>query len=129
MEGAEDVAMLKQIVHFEARGEDEKGQILVVNVIRNRLNSPRFPDILKDVIYAPGAFAPTTRPDFGTAIPTALTAEAVNKALNGVDYSQGATYFHSLSGITPEVWHERAVSDGRLKQLFDHGNHRFYIDA
>ena len=126
VEAAEGLQLLKQLVHFEAQGEDEKGQILVANVIKNRINSPRFPNTLREVIFAPNAFTPTQRPDFGTAITSALTAEAVNKALDGIDYSRGATFFHSLSGITPEVWHERAVREGRLIHLFDHGGHRFY---
>ncbi|MCL1883784.1 MAG: cell wall hydrolase, partial [Defluviitaleaceae bacterium] len=126
---AEEIALLKTITHWEARGEDEKGQTLVVNVIFNRLDSPRFPNTLREVVFAQGAFTPTTRPDFDTAQPNARTIAAVNKALGGVDFSQGATFFHALRGITPEVWHERAVSEGRLIHLFDHGGHRFYREA
>jgi len=132
---AEDIRLLKEIVHFEARGEDEKGQILVANVIFNRLSSPRHQNTLHDVIFHPGAFTPTTRPDFGTATPSERTISAVNQALSGTDHSQGATFFHSISGIIQaqkegrEVWHERAVREGNLVHLFDHGNHRFYKEA
>ena len=119
-------------MHFEARGEDEKGQVLVVNVILNRLNSPSFPNTLRDVIFAPGAFTPTQFAEFGSATPNERTAAAVAKALDGTDYSLGATFFHSIRGIRAAeregrlVWHEQAVRDGRLVRLFDHGNHRFY---
>ena len=126
---ADELNLLKQTVHFEARGEDEKGQILVVNVIFNRLNSRGFPNTLHDVILAPGAFTPTQRADFGAAMPNARTVAAVGKALSGIDHSQGATFFHSLNGIHPDVWHERAVRDGRLVHLFDHGGHRFYRET
>jgi len=126
---AEDITLLKTITHWEARGEDEKGQILVVNVIKNRLNSPRFPNSLREVIFAPGAFTPTQRADFDTASPNARTVAAVNRALEGADFSQGATFFHAISHLTPDAWHERAAREGRLVILFDHGNHRFYREA
>ena len=125
----EDIRVLQEIVHWEARGEDTKGQILVANVVMNRLYSPHFPDSIRDVIFAPGAFTSTQRPDFNAAAPSAQTVEAVSEALNGADFSQGATFFHSLNGITPEVWHEQAVAAGRLIRLFDHGWHRFYKHA
>ena len=130
-----DLQLLKIITHWEARGEDEKGQILVVNVINNRMASPRHPNTLHDVIFHPGAFSPTQRPDFDSAVPNARTIAAVNRAVSGEDFSQGATFFHSISGILQaeaegrEVWHERAVREGRLVRLFDHGNHRFYKEA
>ena len=133
----EDIRLLREIVHWEARGEDEKGQMLVVNVIFNRIASPRHQNSLREVIMHPGAFTPTTSAAFGTATPNARTVDAVNAALNrnNTDHSQGATFFHSISGIRQaeregrEVWHERAVREGRLVHLFDHGNHRFYREA
>ena len=129
LECAEEMRLLKTITHWEARGEDEEGQIMVVNVILNRLSGPRFPNNITDVILKPGAFTPTQRPDFHEAQPSPLTVSAILKALSGVDLSQGATFFHSLSKLTPDVWHERAVKEGRLVHLFDHGGHRFYKEA
>jgi len=124
--------LLQIITHWEARGESEKGQILVVNVIRNRVAAAGFPDTINDVVYAPNAFTPTKRADFDEAQPNARTIAAVDKALSGEDYSQGATFFHSISGIRQaeaegrKVWHEQAADEGRLIRLFDEGNHRFY---
>jgi len=129
IEAADDTRYLKLITHWEARGEDEKGQILIVNVIKNRIASPNFSNTLIEVIFAPGAFTPTRRPDFESAVPNDRTIAAVNRALNGEDFSQGATFFHTISHLTPDVWHERAVREGRLIHLFDHGNHRFYREA
>ena len=125
----DDIRLLREIVHWEARGEDIKGQILVANVVFNRMASPSHQNTLSEVIFHPGAFTPVSRADFGTATPNARTIEAVNRALAGEDFSQGATFFHSISRLTPEVWHERAVRNGTLVHLFDHGNHRFYKEA
>jgi hypothetical protein len=58
----DDIRLLKIITHWEAWGEDTKGQILVANVVMNRLNSPHFPNTIREVIFAPGAFAPTAAP-------------------------------------------------------------------
>ena len=131
----DDLRLLKIITHWEARGEDEKGQILVVNVIKNRVAAAGFPNTIHDVVFASGAFTPTTRADFNEAQPNARTIAAVNRALAGEDFSQGATFFHSISGIKAaeaegrKVWHERAADEGRLVRLFDHGNHRFYREV
>jgi len=57
------------------------------------------------------------------------TFKAVEKAMSGTDLSHGTTFFHAISRLTPEVWHERAVREGRLVILFEHGNHRFYKEA
>ena len=132
----EELHILQQIVHDEARGEDLEGQIMVANVILNRMNdSNRFPNTIRDVIMdsrknADGSvtvqFTPTQRPEFGTATPNERTVQAVEKALSGTDLSQGALYFHAISHLHDDVWHERAVREGKLAHLFDHGNHRFY---
>ncbi|MCL1999423.1 MAG: cell wall hydrolase, partial [Turicibacter sp.] len=122
---ADEIRLLETIVHWEARGEDEKGQVLVANVVLNRLrNNPTA--TLHDIVFQPGAFSPTVKPDFNQAQPSATTKSAVKQALDGVDYSQGATFFHALSSISPNVWHEKAVKSGTLAKVFDHGGHRFY---
>jgi hypothetical protein len=122
---------LHRIVWAEARGEDVHGQILVVNVILNRHNSPRFPNGIYNVIHAHGVnsqgvktwqFSPVGNGSYARATPTRTQNDVVNLALGGRDDSQGATFFHAISHLTPDTWHERA-----LTKLFDHGNHRFYV--
>ena len=123
---------LARIIWAEARGEDLHGQILVANVVINRHNSPNFPSGLYNVIFAPNQFTPTRDGSYDRAEPNRTQNDAATLALVGTDHSQGATFFHSISGIRRaeqegrEVWHEKAAREGRLIQLFDHGNHRFY---
>ena len=125
--------LLEQLVHLEARGEDFTGQKLVAQVVINRVLSPQFPNTVSEVIHQSNVnsqgtitaqFTPTTRRDFGQAIPSETTKEAVRQALYGIgeDMSRGALFFHAISHLTPDTWHERA-----LTALFDHGNHRFYV--
>ena len=112
--------ILYRIAWAEARGEDEKGIVLVTNVIINRVNSPQFPNTIRDVIFQPNQFTPVTNGSFDRATPDNRIRNAVHRALNGEDYSQGALFFRAVLGAEGS-WHERA-----LTRLFDHGGHRFY---
>ena len=106
----QDYEVLTRIVEAEAGGCDTKGRILVANVVLNRVKSKEFPNTITDVVYQKSQFSPKT-------------VEAVNRALEGEDYSQGALYFmnrkHSRS---------RNVSwfDGSLTFLFQHEKHEFF---
>jgi len=113
--------VLEKIVQAEAGSEDEKGMILVVNVIMNRVESPNFPDSIYDVIFQPNQFEPTRNGAYDRAAPSEKVKAAVDKALNGINHSQGALYFRTIKGATDDCWHERT-----LTKLFDHGCHRFY---
>ncbi|MCL2445591.1 MAG: cell wall hydrolase [Oscillospiraceae bacterium] len=112
--------MLERIVWAEARGEDDRGQILVVNVIFNRIADHRFPNCVESVIFARGQFTPVTNGQFARATPNDRIRANVQRALNGEDTSRGATFFRMIRGAQGS-WHQRS-----LHHLFDHGTHRFY---
>ena len=116
----EELDILHRIVWAEARGEDALGQQLVVNVIMNRVNSPDFPDTIRDVVFQPGQFTPITNGAFDRATPDQRMRDAVQAALDGADNSRGALFFRTIRGAEGS-WHEQA-----LRPLFDHGGHRFY---
>ncbi|WP_299844783.1 cell wall hydrolase [uncultured Roseovarius sp.] len=50
VKGGDEWACLAEALYFEARGESVKGQFAVAEVILNRVDSPRFPDTVCDVI-------------------------------------------------------------------------------
>lgn len=50
--------LLACLVWAEARGEDQTGKQLVVDVVLNRVDDPRFPDNITDVIYQRYQFSP-----------------------------------------------------------------------
>jgi len=116
----EELDILRRIAWAEARGEDDKGIMLVVNVIMNRVNSPRFPGNIRDVVFQPNQFSPTWNGAFERAMPDSRINNLVDRALRGEDYSQGALFFRPVAGAKGS-WHETA-----LARLFDHGAHRFY---
>lgn len=54
----EEIDLLARLVRAEAQTEPLEGKIAVACVVLNRVESPQFPDTIKDVIYAPGQFQP-----------------------------------------------------------------------
>lgn len=120
----EDYEVLCRIVEAEAGDQDEKGRILVANVIINRVKAGEFPDNITDVVFQKSKktyqFSPT-RPGgrYYTVTVSELTTECVERALKGEDYSEGALYFTMKTSSTS--WFNRS-----LELLFKHGDHYFY---
>lgn len=123
----EDYANLLKIVEAEAGGEDLKGKILVANVIFNRIESPDFPSNVTDVIWEQSGgstqFSPVADGRIYTVTVSEETKEAVNRAIDGEDYSHGALYF-----MEERYADEKNVKwfKEELKFLFRHGVHDFY---
>ena len=118
-----DYDVLKRIVQAEAGVCDTKGKILVANVILNRVKSKHFPDNITDVVYQRSQFSPVYDGSINTCKVTQETIDAVNRALTGEDYSQGALYFmnRGRSRSSNVSWF-----DGRLTFLFQHEKHEFF---
>lgn len=123
----DDVKILEQIVEAEATGEDMKGKILVANVIFNRMVDEEFPDNVKDVVFQKVGgeyqFSPISDKRFWSVKVTDDTREAVQRAINGEDYSEGALYFMArrLARKSSAKWF-----DNNLKWLLKHGEHEFF---
>lgn len=112
-----------RIVEAEATGGDMKSKILVANVVINRVKSSYFPDNLTDVIFQGNGhqFQPVMDGRFYSVTVSQTTVEAVERALAGEDYSQGATFFASLYAAGPGSWHAE-----NLIKLFEYGGHAFF---
>ena len=114
-----DYNVLLKIVEAEAGGEDIIGKIMVANVILNRVNSDRFPNNVTDVVYQKSQFSPISDGRINTVSISQETLDAVERALNGEDYSDGAYYFRSVR--CNSTWF-----DNNLRRVTEHGNHIFY---
>ncbi|ACL69926.1 cell wall hydrolase [Halothermothrix orenii] len=90
----EDIELLARVIYAEARGEPYEGQVAVGAVVLNRVESPDFPDTVKEVIFQDGQFSSV---DDGQIylIPNKIAFRAAREALNGRDPSQGALYFYN----------------------------------
>lgn len=118
-----DYEVLKRIVQAEAGVCDTKGKILVANVVINRVKSTRFPNTITEVVYQRSQFSPVSDGTINTCNVTSETVEAVNRALAGEDYSDGALYFmcRSASKQSNVRWF-----DVSLTYLFKHQAHEFF---
>lgn len=107
-----DVELLRKVVAAEAGNQEYKGKAAVAEVIINRVKSKSFPNSVYNVIYAKGQFATVTNGSINTAYGKMSTTvkeeinKAVDDALHGSNYCQGALYFRTkyyfsgLEGVT-----------------------------
>lgn len=74
MATADEATVLAALIQCEAGGESYEGQVAVGSVVMNRVRSSRFPNTIKEVVYAPGQFTP------------ANSTKMMNLVLNGNIY-------------------------------------------
>ena len=123
----QDYETLLKIVEAEAGGEDIVGKILVANVIFNRMENPDFPSTVTEVVWQNEdgipQFSPTVDGRIYKVKISEETREAVDRAIDGEDYSRGALFFVEESVADKEnvAWFKK-----ELKYLFKHGAHSFY---
>ena len=125
---AQSYEVLCRIVQAEAGCEDMIGKILVANVVLNRVEDERFPDTVPEVVFQysgdTAQFSPVSSGSYYRVQITQETREAVNRALAGEDYSEGALYFaaRKAAGSNKMRWF-----DEHLTRLFAHGGHEFFV--
>jgi len=123
----DDYEILCRIVEAEAGGEDLNGRILVANVVLNRVKSKSFPNTVAGVVFQKNSgtfqFSPVRDGRYQRVKVTAETEEAVQRALLGEDYSQGALYFVARKAASPGKvqWFDK-----HLTRLFQYGGHEFF---
>ena len=119
----EEYNNLVRIVEAEATGLDIKAKILVANVVINRVFSKDFPDNVTEVIFqGNGAqFQPVMDGRYYSVELTDTSYEAVDRALIGEDYSEGALFFAASASAGGESWF--AI---HLKRLFEYNGHVFF---
>lgn len=122
-----DYDTLLRIVEAEAGGEDENGKLLVANVVLNRVDSPLFPDTVREVVYQQDygvyQFSPVSDGRIDRVTVSDETRRAVERAVYGEDISQGALYFAARSAASGE---SMRWFDSSLTWLFAYGGHEFY---
>ncbi|MEA3319005.1 MAG: cell wall hydrolase [Bacillota bacterium] len=94
-----DIQLMANAVYGESRGEPYEGQIAVAAVILNRINSPTFPNTVSGVIFEPLAFTAVADGQIWLT-PNETAKRAVIDAINGMDPSEGATYYFNPDTAT-----------------------------
>lgn len=115
----EELDLLARVIHAEARGEDLEGQVAVAAVVLNRLEDPRFPKTIREVIYQRHAFTAVTDKQIQLN-PNDEAFRAAAEALAGKDPTGGALYYYNPRTATDTWIKGRPV----VKQI---GNHTFSI--
>lgn len=124
----EDYEVLLRIVEAEAGCEDIKGRMLVAGVILNRVESQKFPNTVKQVVFQQengvAQFSPIKDGRYYSIHVSEKTVEAVTRVLYGEDISEGALYFASRKYADPE---RMQWFDNHLTLLFSYGGHEFFL--
>lgn len=122
-----DYEALLRIVEAEAGSEDVTGKLLVANVVLNRVNHPDFPDTVREVVFqstnGTTQFAPVGNGRYDAVMVSDETIDAVGRAIEGEDVSEGALYFVARKYARPE---KMEWFDNHLTFLFCHGGHEFF---
>jgi N-acetylmuramoyl-L-alanine amidase len=134
---AEDLQTLTYTLLGEARGEGLAGMYAVANVIRNRADSPAYPDNPVDVALQPWQFSTNNGPNMGGGNQTETrrevrpgsalyrTAEDVARAVfetdEPIDITGNALMYHAR-GVTP-YWASSSTTAYGTRRI---NNHVFY---
>ena len=109
-----EIQCIEKAVHSETRGV-ANGPDLVVAVILNRSNHPKFPNTPCKVVYQKHQFTGINK----VSTPSYASKKATRKALeNASNLNQDVLYFHNTS-VKPS-WARR------MKLLIIRGKHLFY---
>ena len=115
--------ILCRIVEAEAGDQDVYGRILVANVVLNRVNYKKeFPNDIEGVVFEKNQFSPISNGAYYRVKVDDVTREAVDRCLEGEDYSEGALYFFMRSGTSKSAasWFDS------LHFIVKYGCHEFF---
>src|SRR5690625_1439923 len=99
-----DIKLMANAVHGEARGEPYEGQVAVAAVILNRVKHPNFPNNVSGVIFEPRAFTAVADGQIWLT-PDDTSRRAVLDAINGWDPTDNAIYhFNPETATSAWIW-------------------------
>lgn len=106
----EEIDLLARLVRAEAQTESSEGKIAVACVVLNRVESPQFPNSIKEVIYAPGQFQPVQNGEINKPADEE-SIQAVKAALsNQRQLVQGALFFYNPAIATSRWLDSRSTT-------------------
>ena len=89
-----DIDLMAKLVYGESRGEPFEGKVAVASVVLNRVQSPDFPNSIKEVILEPRAFS-CVKNNSIKANPDQNCYDAVYEAIKGKDPTNEALFFYN----------------------------------
>jgi len=94
---ADDTTLLGAIIQAESGNQCYDGKLAVGAVVLNRVKSERYPNTIRDVIYAPGQFGPASNGSLDVVLANGVNEEcmqAAREALEGATTVGDAKNFH-----------------------------------
>lgn len=115
--------ILERIVEAESGDQTIKGRQMVANVILNRMKSEKFPNSVRDIVFAGRQFSPVSNGSYYRVKVSSQTKKAVEKALKEKDNTNGALYFMYRAGSDSSnvSWFDR-----ELTKICEYGCHEFF---
>ena len=114
----DEIWLMAKMIHAEARGESDKGQLAVGAVIMNRIKSDLFPNTMNGVLYQKNQFTAVQDGQFYNLDPDQRAIDAAQKAAMGQDPTGGALFY----------WNPKKANNSWLNKkpiLVTIGNHVF----
>lgn len=113
-----DVYLLAQIIHAEAKGEPYNGKLAVGNVVLNRVNSMQFPNSIEKVIFQRGQFSPVMDGSIYNK-PSSESLKAAQEVLSGKRIFGDEVLFFYNPKVSTSGW------IFTRETVLEIGNHRF----
>lgn len=114
-----DKVAIQKVALAEAKNDGVKGMALVMKVVLNRLESPKFPNTVNGIITQKNQFSTYYNGTYHKAKICDESLQALEMVLNGWDESYGALYFeHNPYGHA--TWQRK-----NLTTLFTYKGHTF----
>ena len=117
-----EAQLLMKLAWSEAGNQGIEGQLVIMNVVMNRVADENFPDTVKEVVYqklgSHYQFSVVGNGVLQRAEPTEETHLALAELESGKDISEGALYFEASS---KKNWHKE-----NRTFLFENYGQRFY---
>lgn len=99
-----DIKLMANAVHGEARGEPYEGKVAVAAVILNRVENASFPNSVSGVIFEPRAFTAVSDGQIWLT-PNEEARKAVLDAINGWDPTGNCLYYFNPDTATSAwIW-------------------------
>lgn len=102
----DEIAIFERIVEAEVTTNNYEGKLAVANVILNRIESERFPNTMKEVVFAKRQFSPISDGRYYKVKVTDLTKQVIEDALSGYRMVERDVYYFCTPTAPGKGWFE-----------------------
>ncbi|WP_130807500.1 cell wall hydrolase [Senegalia massiliensis] len=119
----DDFYWLSRIIHAESKGESYDGKVAVGSVVMNRVNSNKFPDTIKEVIFEQNKNTSQFTPVSTGSIINTPSEDSMKAALDALEGKKPVG--NSLFFLNPDTANSNWIINNR-EFILEIDNHMFY---